>query len=481
MKKIYILIAFALTSLTVSAQNLRTGYFLDGYSYRYQFNPALQGERGFIAMPIFSQLSFGAETSIAIKDFIYKTNSGTLATFLHPDVSDAAVMKNLGHDALASANLDLNLFGLGFRAKKSYHTLDLSLKTHVDMTIPGDIFKFMKVGASDGNAVYNLSNLGASANLYAQLAYGFSRRFKDKFNIGIRVKALMGVASIRSDINDLSLKMDKDQWVVNANGSAQFSSIPAKLITGEDEDVLLNELTSLYKAPNLGFAADLGFSVDVLKYLTISASILDLGFIGWNDTRIYSLASEPWVYNGFDLSESETLDDQFSSKLNELGEIFNFGEITPEVKSKYIQRLAMTVHAGIEARLPFYERLSAGILATHRFNGPHSWTEGRFSINWALLRWLSFAANYAISDYGHSYGAAMNLHAKGFALFLGTDSFRPITSVSPNMIPLNELNTNIVIGANFPFGKYNGRFPKKVKDNTDDKNEKKEKSKKKKD
>ena len=75
----------------------------------------------------------------------------------------------------------------------------------------------------------------------------------------------------------------------------------------------------------------------------------------------------------------------------------------------------------------------------------------------------------------------MNLHAKGFALFLGTDSFRPITSVSPNMIPLNELNTNIVIGANFPFGKYNGRFPKKVKDNTDDKNEKKEKSKKKKD
>jgi hypothetical protein len=29
------------------------------------------------------------------------------------------------------------------------------------------------------------------------------------------------------------------------------------------------------------------------------------------------------------------------------------------------------------------------------------------------------------------------------------------------MIPLNDLNTNVVFGVNFPFGKYNGRFPKK--------------------
>ena len=58
----------------------------------------------------------------------------------------------------------------------------------------------------------------------------------------------------------------------------------------------------------------------------------------------------------------------------------------------------------------------------------------------------------------------MNLHPKGFSIYLGTDSFRPLTSFSPEMIPLNDLNTNIVFGINFPFGKYNGRFPKQNKE-----------------
>ena len=85
-------------------------------------------------------------------------------------------------------------------------------------------------------------------------------------------------------------------------------------------------------------------------------------------------------------------------------------------------------------------------------------------MNWALLRWFSLAANYAVSDFGQSYGGAVNLHPKGFSIFLGTDSFRPFTSFSTDMVPLNDLNTNVVFGLNFPFGKYNGRFPKKIKE-----------------
>ncbi len=467
MKKIYLIIAIAVTSLTMSAQNLRTGYFLDGYSYRYQFNPAFQGDRGFVSLPIVSRIGFGAETSIAIKDFLYPTSSGTIGTFLHPDVADDVVMKNLGNRTMANTNIDLNLFALGFRVKKTYHTLDLSLKANADMTLPGDIFKFLKVGASDGNAVYDFADLGVSSDMYAQVAYGFSRRFLDTFNIGLRVKALMGLASARTDIRNLSLKMDSDQWMVKADGSATFSSVPASFISGNDED-MLEQIMSAVKTPSLGLAMDLGVSVDLFKYLTLSASILDLGFIGWNNVGVYSLDNDPWVYEGFDISAtpdaSDDMGEQLDAKLDELAGLFNFDEITPVMKAKHKQKLSMTLHAGLEARLPFYERLSAGILATHRLNGSHSWTEGRFSVNWALLRWFSLAANYAVSDFGHSFGGAVNLHPKGFSIFLGTDSFRPFTSFSPNMIPLNELNTNVVFGLNFPFGKYNGRFPKKIKE-----------------
>ena len=468
MKKIYLIIAVVLTSVTMSAQNLRTGYFLDGYSYRYQFNPAFQGDRGFISLPVLSRIGFGAETSLAIKDFLYPTSSGTLGTFLHPDVPDDLVLKNLGKRTMVNANVDLNLFALGFRVKKTYHTLDMSLRANADMTLPGDIFRFMKVGGSDGNTMYDFANLGVSSDMYAQVAYGFSRRFMDTFNVGIRVKALMGLASARTDIGKLSLKLDKDQWMVHADGSATFSSIPAQMVAGNEDFDIVDEMMSMMKAPNIGFAADLGVSVDLFKYLTLSASIIDLGFIGWNNVGIYRLKNEPWVYEGFDISatpgESDDMNEQLNAKLEELGALFNFSEITPETKAKHRQKLSMTLHVGVEARLPFYERLSAGLLATHKLNGPHSWTEGRFSVNWALLRWFSLAANYAVSDFGQSYGGAVNLHPKGFSIFLGTDSFRPFTSFSTDMVPLNDLNTNVVFGLNFPFGKYNGRFPKKIKE-----------------
>ena len=472
MKKIYLSVLLAMSVLTLSAQNLRTGYFLDGYSYRYQFNPAFQGDRGFIALPILSGLSFGAESTLAVKDFIYPTSSGTLGTFLHPDVSDAEVMKNLGQRTMLNTNIDMNLLGFGFRAKKTYHTFDVSLKGNANVTLPGDIFRFMKVGASDGNAVYNLADLSLSSDVYAQVAYGFSRRFLDMFNVGIRLKALMGVASARTNVRNLSVSMNSDQWMVSADGSASFSSLYSTLM--REEEIDMEQLMKMTKSPDLGFALDMGVSVDLFKYLTLSASILDLGSIGWKNSTVYNLANDPWVYNGFDISASgdgsADIEDQLNAKLEELEGLFNFEELTPENVKKNKQKLAMTLHVGLEGRLPFYERLSAGILTTHRFNGSHSWTEGRFSVNWALLRWFSLAANYAVSDFGHSFGGAVNLHPKGFSIYLGTDSFRPLTSFSPDMIPLNELNTNVVFGINFPFGKYNGRFPRPEKEEKSKKN-----------
>lgn len=480
MKKIYLIIVFILASVSLSAQNLRTGYFLDGYSYRYQFNPALQGDRGFLAIPIFSRIGVGVESSIGLRDYLYPTSSGTLATFLHPEISNDVVMRNLGNRTIANTNVDLNVLAFGFRVKKSYHTFDVSLKGNMDITLPGDVFRFMKVGGSDGNAVYDFSDLSLSSDAYAQVAYGFSRRFLDKFNVGIRLKGLMGIESMRTKIKDLSLKMDGDQWMVKAEGNAMFSSIPASIAAGED-DITTEQLMSLVQKPNIGFAVDLGVSVDLLKYLTLSASIVDLGLISWNNVATYRLSNEPWVYEGFNLSTdqnvSNNFNEQLDAELNKLGSLFNVEDMTPEMKAKHMQKLAMTAHVGVEARLPFYERLSVGILGTHRFNGSHSWTEGRFSLNWALLRWFSLAANYAISDLGHSYGAAINLHPQGFSLFLGTDSFRPVLALAPGegFVPLNEINTNVVLGVNFPFGKYNGRFPKKIKEPKKDKKSKKDK------
>ena len=224
----------------------------------------------------------------------------------------------------------------------------------------------------------------------------------------------------------------------------------------------MNNLMGIINTPSLGAAFDFGVSVDFLKYFTASASILDLGFISWKNMEKLSIASGTWEFEGFENiggTGENSIDSQLTSKLEELTSLIKFDKV--EKLESYKQQLGFTAMAGLEFRMPFYQRMTVGALATHRFEGASSWTEGRFSLNLAPLRWFSLTANYAISTFGESYGAAVNLHPKGFNLFLGLDSFKPLLNVTPTyFIPIDELNTNLKFGVTFPFGKYNGRYPK---------------------
>ena len=132
-----------------------------------------------------------------------------------------------------------------------------------------------------------------------------------------------------------------------------------------------------------------------------------------------------------------------------------------EIPAPEKQDVHFTINAGIEARMPFYERLSFGFLYTQRIEGTYSWSEGRISANLAPVNVLSLSTNYAFSHFGHSWGGAVNLHLPGFGLFAGLDSFAPLLNVTPQYLPVNPINTNLVLGLNFTFGKYQGRYPKK--------------------
>lgn len=470
MKKLYITFAMLLFASLAFGQNFRTGYFLDGYMYKYQLNPAFQGERGFIALPALGGISVGVETNLALSTFLYPSD-GVLKTYLHPDITDQQFMNKIKKSNPISENLDLNLLALGFRAGKTYHTLDFTLRQSLNTSLPGDVFRFMKVGASDGNTVYDMSALSVSLNSYLQAAYGFSFKIKDIASIGVRAKFLLGLAHAQSNLSELQLSMNQNKWMVNAGGNIIASSMLGNMLQNTSDDIdILSELTAIMKTPSMGVAFDAGVSVDFLKHFTISASVLDLGFMNWKNSYEYRYDSASWKYTGFENipvdGSGESIEDQLNAKLGELGDIFQFKD--PETISKHQQKLAFTSLLGLEFRVPFYTRIAFGVLGTHRYDGPRSWTEGRFSLNYAPFRWFSLSGNYAISTFGQSYGAAINLHPKGFNLFVGLDSFKPLLNVMeieqmPKFIPIDELNTNIKVGLTFPFGKYNGRYPKKEK------------------
>ena len=92
MKHIKAYIAAAMIGFTgvmsVSAQNaLRTGYFLEGYTYRHMLNPAFAPERSYVAFP--------ALGNINLNPFLYKLPSGQLTTFMSPDVKASKFLGKL--------------------------------------------------------------------------------------------------------------------------------------------------------------------------------------------------------------------------------------------------------------------------------------------------------------------------------------------------------------------------------------------------
>lgn len=466
---ISILLAFACVVSASAQHNFRTGYFLDGYIYKHKLNPAFASDRGYFAIPIAGQISAGVETNLSLSTLLYPDGNGNLVTFLSPNVSAEDFMKGIQTNNPLSINADLPVLSLGFHAGKSFNTIDLSLKTDVRTNLPGSLFSWAKQSAD----VLDLSDFGLKGDARLELSYGYSRSIGEKFRLGFKLKFLAGLAKASYEMDKLTLNMDKDAWRVAAKGNGYFSAPgigfitdDAGAITGFDvpayDMALINEL--LLESRNFGGAIDLGFSYDILSWLTLSASVTDLGFINWTTglSRLES-ADSTLEYAGFENIGDEGTDvgAEFETLGNDLLQM-----ISPKVTSNeetLMDMLSMTSHVGLELRLPFYKRFSIGALGTYRLDGPYSWWEARASANWALFRWLSFSASYAQSTYGESYGGAINFHPAGLNIFVGLDSFKPALNLTKQFIPIDSFNTNIVAGVNLAFGKYHGRFPRKSK------------------
>ena len=229
----------------------------------------------------------------------------------------------------------------------------------------------------------------------------------------------------------------------------------------EVEDSMEGLLSPLTTRRSYGAALDLGMTYDFLNYFTASVSVLDLGMIKWNNTTQAATPDYSWSFDGFgeiDINSDNTVEDQLGQMGEELTEMLVLEKTGDGMKVS--RGVHATVHAGLEVRMPFYQRLSFGVLGSHRFNGPYSWTEGRVSANLAPVNFFSLAASYAISDFGSSLGGVVNIHFPGLNIYAGVDSYKPLLNVTPQFIPIDSMNTNVVLGINISFGKAVGRYRK---------------------
>lgn len=462
----YLMGAMAMACCGVAtAQNLNSAYFLDGYTYGHRMNPAKDYDRkGYVSFPLLGNVNMGMSGNLAATD-VLKFNGNQLTTFLHPDIPVAEALKGFSANNHTRMDVNLDIIGFGFHAWGGFNTFNISMRSNVGFNAPYEVFEAAK---SLTNKDYDLSGLRMDASAWAEIGFGHSRQVNDAWRVGGKLKVLLGGGRAKLNMERASLNLSApDRWVLTADAQAEVS---LKGFTwGEMEQKEYNQ-GGTYEQIDFdnmdvdgcgingwGLGFDLGAEWDLgeqgwLEGMTVSASLLDLGFISWNETHTAYNNGKEVVFTGFndikvDDGPGTPAGDQtdgYADRFSDLIALQDGG-----VK-KSTGMLGATLNIGVEYQMPFYKKLSAGFLSTTRIQGAYSWNEERISATVSPLKWLEASVNVGFGTMGTSFGWVANIHPKGFNLFVGMDHL--MGKFAKQGLPLGSHN-GVTFGINIPFGK----------------------------
>lgn len=455
MIKNHIAAAFlAAVSFGAVAQNTETGYFLDDYTYRYQMNPAMGNTKNFVGMPALGNVNVNMQGNLHLKSVLYNVG-GRTTTFMNPAVNTEMFLKKLSDVNRVGADLKLNILTAGFKAFKGYNTISINARAGVNTHLPKSIFSLLKEGVS--NDTYNITDVRANAIGYAEVALGHSHDINSEWRVGGSFKFLVGGGSADVRLDEAYLELGQDAWRVVSEGNINVN------VKGFSYDEKVNEHTGHKYVSGgkvdgtgvngFGVAFDLGatYKPKFCRGLEFSASVLDLGFINWNNNVLAStngrqtFDSNGYVFNP-DGDASNSFKNEWHKMRDDLSALY---ELNPmgDTGSK-ARMLHATTNVGVKYVVQTDKRLSFGLLNTTYVAGPYTYTTFRLSGNFSPWKSFNMAASVAEGTYGFEFGWLLNVHVTGFNFFIGQDHL--FGKLAKQGVPLNS-NGAINLGMNFLF------------------------------
>lgn len=442
-------------TLAAGAQNTNSGYFLDGYTYRYQMNPAFGNDKHFVSMPALGNLNFAVRGNLHLSNVVYNLNGRTVL-FTNPGIGTADAMSKFDEKNRIGANIKLNILSAGFKAFGGYNTISINARSNVNVIIPKAFFSLAKEGVT--NKTYDIHNLRAAAMGYAEVALNHSHNIKalPGLRIGATVKALVGVANFDARFNEADLTLGTDSWIARTNadiyaniGGFQYEQKTNKKGRRYVSGMNLDGDGSI--GPNgFGLAFDLGATYKWGDF-NFSIAALDLGWISFSNTQHATTGGTRTIdTDAYHFNADGDANNSFSSEwkrlrdnLDDLYQLEDKGNIGSKNAG-----LGATLNVGVDYALPVYRKLHFGLLSSTRFQGAYTWTEARLSANIAPVKCFSADANVAVGTYGAGFGWLLNFHTTGFNLYLGMD--HTLGKLSKQFAPLST-NASLNFGINFPF------------------------------
>ena len=487
-------VALLMGTLTLSAQEVNTLYFLENSPQRHFFNPALMPvSSGYISFtPLGYTSLWVGNNSIATSDVFYTNKNGQTITALNQGETDRFLRK-LHRNTLVSEDLTTTILGFGARtAKGGYFHGGIYLREDLGVTIPKGLFT--TVISPEGIGIdltnqRNLSGLGINAQVYTEIMGGYTRPLNDKWTLGGKLKILLGLANANVRVNRMVIDpgAQGEKARLNLSGEMHLATPgiinPADILPPAGEPFFQNlssrieamsssvtsgplDIGKLLTPAGIGAAIDFGFTYKPIKYVQISAAINDLGFIYWMN-GVNGKVSGDMDFDGIGTIElkatdgkidTEALANQISDHLQGYLNAINANG-TP---GGYARMTRARLNVGIDG-LFWENRVGVGILSqTKLYNGKlyEELTLGGF---FRPVNWFNIAASYSIiNGHGGTVGAALGFAPyDGIMFTLATDyipcsyaDISPLTgSSSPQYyLPYKNPGVNLAFGFSIVWG-----------------------------
>lgn len=462
-----LLVALSFFAATASAQEFRSGYFMQSNRARHQINPALL-DTAYMSVPILGNINIGATGNVGLKNFVYKLDGNPdydYTTFMHPSVDAGSFLGDLHDKNRLDTYVGLNIFSKAFKAFGGVNLVELNMRSNIHLSMPKELFEFMKeTGAKEH---YELKDIGLRTENYMELAFGHSRQLNDQWRVGAKLKFLLGMGYADLTVDKLNVTMNGDAWDVDGDARLTTALLKSEFThtdTSNDTEFdkgrpRVDGLDDVsFGMPGFGMAVDLGATYQFNPDLKFSASLTDFGFMSWSGANKASSAGH-YKFDGFYFDENNDnngfddiyaggkntgnnkLGDQFEKLGDQLGDLF---ALYDDGKGTETRMLAATLNLGAEYTLPVYRPLRFGFLYSSRIQGIYSYHQGMLSAVVRPVKCFEATVNTAVTSTGCTFGAAASVILGKFNLYVGSDRF--FGKVSKEFIPLNSFNANAVFG-----------------------------------
>ena len=434
MKYIY-LIAALLLSVSTYAQQEFTLHTLDHLSQSSYTNPAMNPRNNFSIT-----LASSVHANFKNTGFNYNFLSSQINTNEDGqrvlDLGTLAENLNFRDNEFMHAGASVDLLALSFKAGKNRFSLNVTEHVQARLHYNDGLFNVLAQGNIPGSNA-QICNYRMNAIHYREAGIGFNRKLLEdnRLVVGGRVKVLFGMANVntvRSDVN-LQTGTEAEMYEITATSDILVQTSGINMIESGELDYLLN-------LDNRGVGVDLGATYEYSNALQLSASVINLGAIQWNEGVTNYVSHGEFTFRG--IEGDGVLNGSLSVDPAEITDSLQNAFAFEETQESYRTMLPTQVYLSAFYRLGL-TTTATGTLYSEFING---FRRGMVvGINQRAGRWFQASLTYAM--HAHAYN---NL---GFGIVLGTNV--QIYAVTDNMLaftnPGGAKMVNIRGGFNFAF------------------------------